>query len=48
GVTSVNDKKSYLDERIKDAGRLLPQNGLKLDVIGEAKDNSAGAVWIHK
>jgi immune inhibitor A len=48
GVTSFNDKKSYLDERIKDAGRLLPQNGLKLDVIGEAKDNSAGAVWIHK
>ncbi|MBV6737748.1 immune inhibitor A [Priestia megaterium] len=48
GITNFNDRKSYLDERIKDAGRLLPQTGLKVDIIGEAKDNSAGAVWIHK
>ncbi|TYR78924.1 M6 family metalloprotease domain-containing protein [Priestia megaterium] len=48
GVTSFNDRRSYMDDRIKDAGRILPKHGLKVDVIGEAKDNSAGAVWIHK
>lgn len=48
GVTSFNDRRSYIDDRIKDAGRILPKYGLKIDVIGEANDNSAGAVWIHK
>lgn len=47
-MTSFNDRRSYIDDRIKDAGRILPKYGLKIDVIGEANDNSAGAVWIHK
>ncbi|NEU34642.1 peptidase M6, partial [bacterium LRH843] len=36
GVTSFNDRRSYIDDRIKDAGRILPKYGLKIDVIGEA------------
>jgi len=48
GVTTFDDSKSYMNELIPDAGRKVPQLGLKFQVIGEAKDNSAGAVWIHK
>lgn len=48
GVTTFDDSKSYMNEMIPDAGRKVPQLGLKFQVIGEAKDNSAGAVWIHK
>ncbi|WP_294748086.1 immune inhibitor A domain-containing protein [uncultured Exiguobacterium sp.] len=48
GVTKFDDSKSYINQLIPDAGKLLPNNGLKIEVIGEAKDNSAGAVWIHR
>ncbi|WP_114572105.1 immune inhibitor A domain-containing protein [Exiguobacterium flavidum] len=48
GVTTFDDANSYINSLIPDAGKLLPKHGLKVQVIGEAKDNSAGAVWIHK
>ncbi|WP_174567289.1 immune inhibitor A domain-containing protein [Gottfriedia solisilvae] len=48
GVTKFDDSNEYMNELIPDAGRNLPNFGLKFQVIGEAKDNSAGAVWIHK
>jgi len=48
GVTTFDDSKKYINELIPDAGKILPNYGLKFQVIGEAKDNSAGAVWIHK
>ncbi|WP_223592002.1 immune inhibitor A domain-containing protein [Neobacillus bataviensis] len=48
GVTTFDDSKIYSNTMIPDAGRKVPNLGLKFQVIGEAKDNSAGAVWIHK
>jgi immune inhibitor A len=48
GVRTFDDSKSYLDAKIPDAGRLIPKLGLKIDVIGESKNNTAGAIWIHK
>ena len=48
GVTTFDDSQSYMNELIPDAGRKVPNYGLKFQVIGEAKDNSAGGVWIHK
>jgi immune inhibitor A len=48
GVTTFDDSNKYINELIPDAGKILPNYGLKFQVIGEAKDNSAGAVWIHK
>ncbi|MCV9887490.1 immune inhibitor A [Metabacillus halosaccharovorans] len=48
GVKKFDDSNKYIDPVIPDAGRLIPNYGLKFEVIGEAKDNSAGAVWIHK
>ncbi|MBU7591946.1 immune inhibitor A domain-containing protein [Metabacillus halosaccharovorans] len=48
GVKKFDDSNKYIDPAIPDAGRLIPNHGLKFEVIGEAKDNSAGAVWIHK
>jgi immune inhibitor A len=48
GVTSFDDSKMYYNDLIQDAGRKVPNLGLKFQVIGEAKDNTAGAVWIHK
>jgi immune inhibitor A len=48
GVTTFDDSNKYINELIPDAGKKLPNYGLKFQVIGEAKDNSAGAVWIHK
>ncbi|WP_214745172.1 immune inhibitor A domain-containing protein [Exiguobacterium sp. s189] len=47
GVKQFNDANSYINSLIPDAGRKLPQYGLVIDVVGEAKDNSAGAVWIR-
>ncbi|MGF7034898.1 immune inhibitor A [Paenibacillus mucilaginosus] len=47
GVTEFSDSKSYINTQIPDAGRLVPNFGLKFKVIGEAKDNSAGLIWIH-
>lgn len=48
GVEEFSDSKSYMNTQIPDAGRLVPNYGLKFRVVGEAKDNSAGLVWIHK
>ncbi|MCP8968466.1 immune inhibitor A domain-containing protein [Ectobacillus ponti] len=48
GVTQFDDSKSYIDSNIPDAGRKVPNFGLKIQVIGEAKDNSAGAIRIYK
>jgi immune inhibitor A len=49
GVTEFDSTKSYMNDLIPDAGRKVPaQFPIKFKVIGEAKDNSAGAVWIRK
>jgi immune inhibitor A len=49
GVTTFDSTKTYINTTIPDAGVKVPaQYPLKFQVIGEAKDNSAGAVWIHK
>ncbi|APH07083.1 immune inhibitor A domain-containing protein [Bacillus weihaiensis] len=48
GNRKFDDSVSYINSEIPDAGRNIPELGLKIEVIGEAKDNSAGAVWIHK
>ncbi|MFT9848812.1 immune inhibitor A domain-containing protein [Aneurinibacillus sp. REN35] len=48
GVRTFNDAQSYLDSSIPDAGRLIPQHGLKFEVTGEAKDNSAGSIRLFK
>ncbi|MCD7035586.1 immune inhibitor A [Metabacillus sp. GX 13764] len=48
GVTRFSDSNTYIDSKLPDAGRILPNNGLKVTVLGEAKDNSAGAVYIGK
>lgn len=48
GVEEFSDSNSYMNSLIPDAGRLVPNYGLKFRVVGEAKDNSAGLVWIHK
>ncbi|CAM3912430.1 M6 family metalloprotease domain-containing protein [Mesobacillus zeae] len=48
GVTTFDDSRKYMNDMIPDAGRKVPNFGLKFQVLGEAKDNSAGAVWIRK
>ncbi|MBO9128491.1 immune inhibitor A domain-containing protein [Bacillus sp. 165] len=48
GVTTFDDSKTYMNDLIPDAGRKIPNLGLKFQVVGEAKDNSAGTIWIHK
>jgi immune inhibitor A len=49
GVTTFDSSKTYINDVIDDAGVKVPsQYPLKFQVIGEAMDNSAGAVWIHK
>ncbi len=48
GNKVFDDSMTYINNDIPDAGRIVPNLGLKFEVIGEAKDNSAGAVWIHK
>ena len=47
-MKEFNDKKSYLNEAIPDAGRNVPQYGLKFKVTGEATDRSVGRVLITK
>ncbi|EOA3904988.1 immune inhibitor A domain-containing protein [Bacillus cytotoxicus] len=48
GVPTFDDSKRYINDIIPDAGRKLPKLGLKFEVVGQATDNSAGAVWIHR
>ena len=47
-VKRFDDKKSYLNEAIPDAGRNVPQYGLKFKVTGEASDRSVGRVSITR
>ena len=48
GVAKFDDSKAYMNTLIPDAGRKLPKLGLKFEVVGQADDKSAGAVWIHR
>ena len=48
GVSKFDDSKVYMNQQIPDAGRNVPKLGLKFEVIGQADDNSAGAVWLHR
>lgn len=48
GVTKFDDANNYVNKLIPDAGRNIPKYGLKFNVVGEAADNSAGAVLIQK
>lgn len=58
GVRVFDDSRKYIDLTdyngseaggvIDDAGRNVPNLGLQFHVLGEANDNSAGAVWIRK
>jgi immune inhibitor A len=43
-----DDRASYANPGMPDAGRLLPQLGLKVRVVGEASDRSAAQVLIYK
>jgi immune inhibitor A len=43
-----NDKRSYLNEKMPDAGRNVPEYGLKIKVTGQSKDRSVGRVEISK
>lgn len=48
GVPKFDDSKKYINEQIPDAGRILPKLGLKFEVVGQADDNSAGAVRLYR
>ncbi|MFL0491327.1 peptidase M6 [Bacillus sp. AFS054943] len=48
GVPKFDDSKKYINEQIPDAGRILPNLGLKFEVVGQADDNSAGAVRLYR
>ncbi|MBR3336492.1 MAG: immune inhibitor A, partial [Bacillus sp. (in: Bacteria)] len=48
GVTTFDDSKVYSNKQIADAGRKVPNLGLKFQVVGQAEDKSAGAVWIKR
>ena len=43
-----DDSKVYSNNQIADAGRKVPNLGLKFQVVGQADDKSAGAVWIKR
>lgn len=48
GVPKFDDSKTYINKQIPDAGRILPNLGLKFEVVGQADDNSAGAVRLYR
>ncbi|WP_020062057.1 immune inhibitor A domain-containing protein [Bacillus sp. 123MFChir2] len=48
GVAKFDDSKAYMNTLIPDAGRKVPKLGLKFEVVGQADDKTAGAVWIHR
>ncbi|MGM7427602.1 M6 family metalloprotease immune inhibitor InhA1 [Bacillus pacificus] len=48
GVPKFDDSKTYINQQIPDAGRILPNLGLKFEVVGQADDNSAGAVRLYR
>ncbi|WP_020061780.1 immune inhibitor A domain-containing protein [Bacillus sp. 123MFChir2] len=48
GVAKFDDSKTYMNNLIPDAGRKVPKLGLKFEVVGQADDNSAGAVRLYR
>ncbi|BCB05346.1 immune inhibitor A domain-containing protein [Bacillus sp. KH172YL63] len=42
------DKRSYLNEKMPDAGRNVPKYGLKIKVTGQSKDRSVGRIEISR
>ena len=48
GVTKFDDSKAYINKQIPDAGRIVPKLGLKFEVVGQADDNSAGAIRLYR
>ncbi|MGG2066598.1 immune inhibitor A domain-containing protein [Bacillus sp. S14(2024)] len=48
GVTKFDDSKAYMNTLLPDAGRKVPQLGLKIEVVGQADDNSAGAIRVYR
>ncbi|WP_440603278.1 immune inhibitor A domain-containing protein [Bacillus sp. GB_SG_008] len=48
GVTKFDDSKAYMNTLLPDAGRKVPQLGLKFEVVGQADDNSAGAIRVYR
>ncbi|MDM5153913.1 immune inhibitor A [Bacillus sp. DX1.1] len=48
GVAKFDDSKAYINQQIPDAGRNVPKLGLKFEVVGQADDNSAGAVRLYR
>ncbi|PFA18936.1 peptidase M6, partial [Bacillus cereus] len=48
GVAKFDDSKAYINKQIPDAGRILPQLGLKFEVVGQSDDKSAGAVRLYR
>ncbi|WP_423798216.1 immune inhibitor A domain-containing protein [Neobacillus sp. SAB-20_R2A] len=47
-VSLFDDSKSYLNTFMPDAGRNVPNYGLKVRVNGNSKDNSVGSILISK
>ncbi|MGF2715888.1 peptidase M6 [Bacillus mycoides] len=48
GVAKFDDSNTYINEQIPDAGRILPKLGLKFEVVGQADDNTAGAIRLYR
>lgn len=48
GVSKFDDSNTYINEQISDAGRILPKLGLKFEVVGQADDNTAGAIRLYR
>ncbi|MCI0766708.1 immune inhibitor A domain-containing protein [Bacillus sp. TL12] len=48
GVAVFDDSKRYNNSIIPDAGRNIPNLGLKFQVVGQAEDYSAGAIWLRR
>ncbi|MFG6146927.1 immune inhibitor A domain-containing protein [Halobacillus sp. B23F22_1] len=47
-VKKFDDSKNYLNKALPDAGRNVPNYGLKMEVTGEAKDRTVGKVTIKR
>ena len=48
GVSKFDDSNKYINNQIPDAGRELPNFGLKFEVVGQSSDNSAGAIRVYR
>ncbi|MCP3027172.1 immune inhibitor A [Halobacillus sp. A5] len=47
-VKKFDDSRNYSNKTLPDAGRNVPDHGLKIEVTGEAKDRSVGKVSIKR